>query len=492
MRRGDPVRKAGVLAAEPRCFLGDVRIRRCYRIGSLRGLVIMRTFAPSLMPTQVTRTAGAAGFGRPAVMQAARRAQTGNTTQTIDDRITDPEGAESDRAEHRFGQLSIFPRNHSTGGRMPADVQEKMERHFGYDFSAVRIHQDSDAARMGARAYAQGPNLHFAPGAYAPRTLPGQQLLGHELAHVVQQAQGRVSVPSQAKGESINDDPALEREADRMGADATRASEEDQNDQPKEDFAARLRRLETGGGVSKQPIQRKVKVPAKTKLPGLHKFLTRNGDVYSYPRPIRRKGDLSLEIITSLFNSARTFKLKGSTSKKVESNLFAHLRARKGVIEFAKLKKYAFTGGRANFKMNSKYWWVDKSTGKYGYKKGVDRQKAREDLNISPTEYTIGCAAATKLTVKGGANASRFERKTTDDHDWVPGEDGYIENTGWNGTDEGIEGENIIYMGAKKFWGHFPNEAAIKTYKEWFNIVKGWNGSAKLTKDRNYPSTGMK
>lgn len=373
---------------------------------------------------------------------------------------------------------------------MPADVRTKMERHFGYDFSAVRIHQDSSAAGMGARAYAQGEDLHFAPGAYAPRTLSGQQLLGHELAHVVQQAQGRVRVPAQAKGDAgINDDPALEREADRMGADAARGAQ--RGDRPKEDLEARLRRIEAGGG-GREPVQRKVKVPAKTKLPDFDDQLTRSGDTYFYPTPIRKKGELSLEIFTSLFNSPRTFTLKGSTGEEAQKNLMRHLRARKGVISFAEKKKYVFAGGTSNFRMNPKYWWLDRNKGTFGYKEGVDRQEAREDLNKNPGKYAIGCAAATKITVKGGANAPRREGTTSDDHDWVPGEDGYIENTGWNGRDAGLEGENIIYMGGKMYWGHFSNALSVQPYTKWFELVKSWDGGAKLTKDRNYPSTGMK
>jgi hypothetical protein len=46
--------------------------------------------------------------------------------------------------------------------------------------------------------------------------------LGHELTHVVQQRAGRVTVPAQHKGLPINADPALEQEADEMGAKAAR------------------------------------------------------------------------------------------------------------------------------------------------------------------------------------------------------------------------------------------------------------------------------
>src|SRR5437667_7104606 len=69
------------------------------------------------------------------------------------------------------------------GERLPAAVQAKMDRAFGFDFSAVRIYQDDQAERAGALAFAHGRHLHFAPGWYAPESRAGQEILGHELAH---------------------------------------------------------------------------------------------------------------------------------------------------------------------------------------------------------------------------------------------------------------------------------------------------------------------
>jgi hypothetical protein len=96
-----------------------------------------------------------------------------------------------------------------------------MERSFGADFSSVRVHEGNQAGQMGALAYTQGTDIYFAPGQYQPNSQSGQELLGHELAHVVQQGQGRVeSGPPQAKGLTVNSDPGLEQEADQMGARA--------------------------------------------------------------------------------------------------------------------------------------------------------------------------------------------------------------------------------------------------------------------------------
>ncbi len=110
------------------------------------------------------------------------------------------------------------------GNEIPAPVRAKMENALGADFSGVRIHQGSEAQQVGALAYTRGTNIHFQPGRYDPGTESGQALLGHELTHVVQQQAGRVKAPQQNKGgiAPINADPALEAEADQMGAQAAR------------------------------------------------------------------------------------------------------------------------------------------------------------------------------------------------------------------------------------------------------------------------------
>jgi hypothetical protein len=64
------------------------------------------------------------------------------------------------------------------------------EPRFGLNLSRVRIHTDDRAARsaaaIGARAFAAGAHIGFAPNQYAPATPSGRRLLAHELAHVAQ------------------------------------------------------------------------------------------------------------------------------------------------------------------------------------------------------------------------------------------------------------------------------------------------------------------
>jgi Domain of unknown function (DUF4157) len=102
------------------------------------------------------------------------------------------------------------------GRALPEALQQKMESFFGASFADVRVHVGPEAPAIGALAFTLGSNIYFAPGQYDPVSPRGQQLLGHELAHVVQQRQGRVRNPYGA-GIAVVQDPGLEAEADRMG-----------------------------------------------------------------------------------------------------------------------------------------------------------------------------------------------------------------------------------------------------------------------------------
>ncbi|MGL4611889.1 MAG: eCIS core domain-containing protein [Trueperaceae bacterium] len=82
----------------------------------------------------------------------------------------------------------------SPGQPLDKETRAFMEPRFGHDFSQVRIHADAKAAESAravkARAYTAGHHIAFAGREYQPTTRLGQQLLAHELTHVVQQQQG--------------------------------------------------------------------------------------------------------------------------------------------------------------------------------------------------------------------------------------------------------------------------------------------------------------
>ncbi|TGE18911.1 eCIS core domain-containing protein [Hymenobacter elongatus] len=97
---------------------------------------------------------------------------------------------------------------------LPDQLKAGVESLAGHSLDDVRVHYNSDKpARLQAHAYAQGTDIHLAPGQ--------EQHLPHEAWHVVQQKQGRVQPTRQLKGKvSVNDDAGLEQEADVMGAKA--------------------------------------------------------------------------------------------------------------------------------------------------------------------------------------------------------------------------------------------------------------------------------
>jgi hypothetical protein len=104
------------------------------------------------------------------------------------------------------------------GSPLPAPLRARMEAALGADFSSVRVHIGPQAGRLGALAFTMGNDLYFAAGQFQPDTQRGQQLIGHELAHVVQQRQGRVR--ADGNGVTLVHNQALEAEADRLGARA--------------------------------------------------------------------------------------------------------------------------------------------------------------------------------------------------------------------------------------------------------------------------------
>jgi hypothetical protein len=128
--------------------------------------------------------------------------------------------AKQDPAGIPAGGADVASLPTGSGRALPEAVRTKMERGLSADFSAVRVHESPQVAAMGARAFTRGTNIYFAPGQYAPDTPSGQELLGHELTHVVQQAQGRVQPDSEVAGMALNGDSSLEREADDRGAQA--------------------------------------------------------------------------------------------------------------------------------------------------------------------------------------------------------------------------------------------------------------------------------
>ena len=97
---------------------------------------------------------------------------------------------------------------------LPDGLKSGIESLSGLSMDGVHVHYNSSQpAQLNALAYAQGRDIHVAPGQ--------ESHLPHEAWHLVQQAQGRVKPTMRMKdGVPVNDDMGLEHEADVMGAKA--------------------------------------------------------------------------------------------------------------------------------------------------------------------------------------------------------------------------------------------------------------------------------
>lgn len=118
--------------------------------------------------------------------------------------------AQANAARQRSGQdvQSSDSRFSPARGEAPANkpgepigrgLRAEMESRFGRDFSNVRVHTNSEeAGAMGARAFARGNDIAFAPGESPKKD---RALLAHELTHTVQQAEaGDARVQMDPKG----------------------------------------------------------------------------------------------------------------------------------------------------------------------------------------------------------------------------------------------------------------------------------------------------
>jgi hypothetical protein len=82
---------------------------------------------------------------------------------------------------------------HARGGgeALPESVRLPMEQAFGADFSKVKVHNSAESdclnCSLSARAFTTGQEIFFRQREYTPESQKGQEILAHELAHVIQQ-----------------------------------------------------------------------------------------------------------------------------------------------------------------------------------------------------------------------------------------------------------------------------------------------------------------
>jgi hypothetical protein len=118
-------------------------------------------------------------------------------------------------------------RERSGGQPLEKSAQARVGEAMGTDLSGVRVHTSPEAnalnRELGAKAFTTGQDVFFREGAYEPHSTAGQELIAHELTHVVQQGSGAVSGGTRMMVNAPGD--AYEHEADAtakavVGADA--------------------------------------------------------------------------------------------------------------------------------------------------------------------------------------------------------------------------------------------------------------------------------
>ncbi|MBP5439436.1 MAG: DUF4157 domain-containing protein [Fibrobacter sp.] len=136
-------------------------------------------------------------------------------------------------------QRAEAPRPNNTG--MPDNLKAGIESLSGFSMDNVRVHYNSSKpATVQALAYTQGTDIHVAPGQ--------EKCLPHEAWHVAQQMAGRVSPTTNINGMPVNDNAALEHEADVMGEKAVQCKNEFGSTNAKKNGCIALQRMSFAAG----------------------------------------------------------------------------------------------------------------------------------------------------------------------------------------------------------------------------------------------------
>ncbi|MEW6737188.1 MAG: DUF4157 domain-containing protein [Acidobacteriota bacterium] len=187
---------------------------------------------------QLQRTIGNQAVGRLlAEIQQSQDAQPSYST-SLETSASQPMQSTVQKMECQSGT--------STG--LPDDLKAGVENLSGLSMDDVRVHYNSSQpAQVQALAYTQGNDIHVGPGQ--------EEHLPHEVWHVVQQKQGRVQPTMQLQGMGVNDDKALEQEADLMGRRAIQMNDYSSLLQQKEAAAVQQPVIEKRVVASKAPLQ---------------------------------------------------------------------------------------------------------------------------------------------------------------------------------------------------------------------------------------------
>ena len=99
---------------------------------------------------------------------------------------------------------------HSRPAALSEELGNKIRERCGINPASVKVYRDDGLSGLGQKAYAKGAEIHLS-GGVSTFGEDGQRVILHEAAHIAQQG-------SRSVAGAVNDDPALEQQADRVAA----------------------------------------------------------------------------------------------------------------------------------------------------------------------------------------------------------------------------------------------------------------------------------
>jgi hypothetical protein len=253
------------------------------------------------------------------------------------------------------------------GGGQPLDkgTGTQIGAALGANFSDVHVHTNSQADQLNrslnATAFTTGSDIFFSQGAYQPGTPGGQQLLAHELTHVVQQG-GSKSNKVQAKFTVGPANDKFEQEADQVAVSIRQGA-----NKPSTGLA------QSSGGIG--TLQRKPK--------WFKKKSEEVNSVNGYLHPLSERGRKRFEYHGHITRLAQNLgkHLLGLEDNQEEA-LRAYLDALSTLFNLTVLSDaykdtYGNKKGETDFGpvTNSLSRWVNKAGFKYGENRNWDKKK---------------------------------------------------------------------------------------------------------------------
>jgi len=108
-----------------------------------------------------------------------------------------------------------------SGQPLAPNLQQSMGQAMKVDFSGVRVHTDAKSDQLNqsiqARAFTTGQDVFFRQGEYQPGSRSGQELIAHELTHVVQQGGNQIQAMAvQRTSTEVSENQGIENLIQRL------------------------------------------------------------------------------------------------------------------------------------------------------------------------------------------------------------------------------------------------------------------------------------